>query len=146
MQLKPLLRRWGWRRIWFVMFCVAMIAAGGHSTCGVNPTGGPITVSPGWCRFAMGMFALLALATPWLVGRDALPPLSGTRPKALPPGDKAGLWAGAALAMVAAGAIWGQRMEMSLWTDEVTSVRENIVRALEAPQRQPGQPEAPVVR
>jgi hypothetical protein len=125
MKVRILIRKIGWRRIAFVAFCVTMIAAGA-----LYLRGGPHDQDYGFGKMlppAMGMFALLALATPWLVGRETLPPLTGEKPKADSWSQRTAFWAGVAIAVVAAGILWGQRLDKSLWTDEVASLRDNIV-------------------
>ncbi len=127
MRLPKALKRFGLRRATFIAFCVAAVAAGWlYLRSDAHAVGRDFGFGKSLPP-AMGLFAVLAAASPWLVPKGRLPALSK---ELAPRGDwnqRTGFWAGAALAMVCATVIWGQRLDSSLWTDEVTSMRENIV-------------------
>ena len=122
---RDLVRRNGVRRIAFVTFCLVMLVLGvvylrgsAHETDrGFGASLAPVLV----------LFAVLALAGPWLVSRGALPPLTRVVRTAMTKAERRHFLVAAALMTVAAGCLWAQRLDASLWTDEITSMRENIV-------------------
>ena len=122
--LKPItfLRRCGVRRLTFFAFCLTLVVA-----AALYLGAGPHERDYGFAKAlppAMALFAALAIATPWLVPRYRLPALATA---ATDHRNRGWFWGGVGIAGIAAAIHWSPRLEMSLWTDEGTSMRENIV-------------------
>jgi len=123
MRILQAVKRMGIRRVTFAAFCIAMIALcaryiyeGPHE----GDHGLGVAMVP-----VMVMFGLLAIGSRWLIPSGGLADLA-ERVKVCEI-ERKRFWLVALLAIVTASILWGQRLDKSLWTDEVTSMRENIV-------------------
>ncbi len=116
------LARRGWRCWAFAAFCAALASIGFLYAAADRP--GAETSEQRWCALTAGLLTVVALAAPLLIPRGKLPriPPRGERPRLGLP-----FWSGAGIALLGAGWLWEARLDASLWTDEVTSLRSNIV-------------------
>ena len=78
-------------------------------------------------KWAMVGFGTLAIATPWLIDRRRLKALAPGAIAKSPPSERQWFWGGVALFTIASGVLWSTRMDRSLWTDELTSMRQVMV-------------------
>ena len=120
--MKTSMKHINWRCAVFVLSCVLLIVAGGiHLRWGNRETdfGLSKALPP-----AMMLLGGLAIASPWLIDRK-LPSL--TVDDRSPEDGWRAFWGGVAIALLTAGILWGQRLDTSLWTDETTTMRQNMV-------------------
>lgn len=123
----------GWRRLLFVAFCMTMIVIGAvylDRGAEADPRGRwkeEIGALRSAVVLAMIGFGVLASVSPWLVSRGRLLPLAPTKMVKTELGGRRWFWLGVAIFTVASGLLWSQRMNKSLWTDEVTTVRRCLV-------------------
>ena len=125
MKYLAVIGRAGWRRVAFVVFCAVIVLAGvlylgmdqNEVDRGFSKTLPPVLV----------LFGLIALVSPWLISRGALPPLIGDPMSDVPDSVRRRFRIAALIFMLVAGVLWAKRLDSSLWWDEVTSMRENIV-------------------
>ncbi|MGI9245011.1 MAG: hypothetical protein ACR2RV_29680 [Verrucomicrobiales bacterium] len=123
--IRDLVRRAGVRRLGFAAFCLTMFLG-----AIVYLRGFPHDADRGFGASlppVVLLFGLLALASPYLISRGALPTLTKVVRTAMSKVERRRFMIAAALATLVAGCLWSQRLDSSLWTDEITSVRENIV-------------------
>ena len=129
LKIKALLAVAGWRRVVFVAFCVAMIAAGARYLYeGARASSGgrweeEIAIFRRCVVMAIVGFALLAIASRWLVTRGRLPELAASAKAKVSQHTLRWFLIGYVLFSIVAGVLWAQRFDASLWTDEVTTMR-----------------------
>jgi len=119
------IRRAGIRRIAFATFCLMMFL------CAVVYLSGPVHDTDWGFGASLPpvvlLFGLLVLGSPYLISRGALPPLTSVVRTAMSRIERRRFLIAAGFATVLAACLWAQRLDSSLWTDEITSMRENIV-------------------